>query len=444
MLFPYGDYDKLVIDFNKQTPEFRRTNNQLKMHGVLRRMEPLRLQPVASLEIPERTQLFFSPVYGYNVYDGNMLGLALYNSFIPARNVQWQLAPMYSFNTKQITGLGRVQFYFFPKNSFIKNICWTTSAESFNYDDYKNNSSEKNFPLRFTRFGERIDFTLRNKSERSNVKKLISLRSVPISEEIFGIPDQGVIVDPVGVGIYYNTFFYNQLKFSFEKQQVINPYTFFFSIENIPHTYSSDFNTGIGVLLSTEFTTRINYKKKNDGLGIRFYAEYAPMISNVSGFNTHLTATNGSEDYAFDEAFLARSEQTGFLSHQILMNRGGMKFSNNQLIWGIGDGGNFSATLNLTSTLFLPLPLFAFADFGLASEAKISSSIPYNSFQYDGGIGLNIVPGICTVYLTLLASPDIKLNAFNTDEYNKWYKRYFFTLNFSRLVPMEKLRDLKI
>ncbi len=430
VLFPYGDYDEFAIDYKNETPEFRQKNNQLKMHGILRRMEKLKLQPVVSIENPKRTQIFFSPIAGWNNYDQGMAGLAVYNSFIPSRNFQYQLAPLYSFNTKQMTGIGRLQFYFYPKESEVNKISVNATASTFHFDLFQDSI------FSFERYSTRFDFHLKNESQRSNVKKWLTLRSVLLRKEVFSNIDWGYF----SWEHYFNT----QLKFSFEKQQAINPFAFYINVENIsenPLRYNSFIERGW--LMNVEFNYRINYKKKNDGFGIRFYAEYSPDLSNVHGFNPHLTATQGSDDYGFDEVFLARSESTGFLSHQMMMNRGGMKFSNAQLISPIGGRGVSTIALNLTSTLLIPVPVFAFADFGCSNNSSLTTTF-YKSFQYDGGIGIKIIPDICTVYLTLVSSPDIKLNAFSVPEYDKWYKRYFFTLNFSRIVPFDKIRDLKI
>ncbi len=429
VLFPYGDYDEFVIDYKNETPEFRQKNNQLKMHGILRRMEKLKLQPIVSIENPKRTQLFFSPIAGWNAYDKGMVGLAVYNSFIPSRNFQYQLAPIYSFNTKQMTGIGRLQFYFYLKESEVNKISVNATASTFHYDLLQNSA------FSFQRYSTRVDFYLKNESQRSSVKKWFTLRSVLLRKEVFSNIDWGYFT--------WKHSFNTQLKFSFEKQQVVNPFAFYINVENTSEN-PLRYNTFIerGWLINGEFNCRFNYKKKNDGLGIRFYVDYAPDISSYSSFNPRLTATQGSDDYAFDEVFLARSESTGFLSHQMMMNRGGMKFSNAQLISPIG-GGISTIALNLTSTLLIPFPVFVFADFGYSITDKFTKSF-YKPFQYDGGIGIKIIPEICTVYLTLISSPDIKLNAFSVPEYDKWYKRYFFTLNFSRIVPFDKVRDLKI
>ena len=444
VLFPYGDYDEFVIDYKNETPEFRQKNNQLKMHGILRLMEKLKLQPVVSIENPKRTQLFFSPIAGWNNYDKGMVGLAVYNSFIPSRNFQYQLAPMYSFNTKQMTGIGRLQYFVYLKNSFVKNICFSTNVSSFHYLKYLPEIDLHT--LRFERYAGKIDFKFRNKSSRTNISKTLSILFVHLKKEELNLIS--FIQDSTSTSYTYEIFRTNyslpEIKFSFEKQQSINPYLFIINLKSFfgAGNRLEVFNNS-GIFLKTEFNYRINYKKKGDGFGIRFYADYMLDISNVPGFNPQLAASNGSDDYAFDEVFLARSESTGFLSHQMMMNRGGMKFSNAQLISPIGGRGVSTIALNLTSTLLIPVPVFAFADFGCSNNSSLTTTF-YKSFQYDGGIGIKIIPDICTVYLTLVSSPDIKLNAFSVPEYDKWYKRYFFTLNFSRIVPFDKIRDLKI
>ncbi|MEI7801917.1 MAG: hypothetical protein WCI97_04685, partial [Bacteroidota bacterium] len=425
------------------------------------RTEKLKLQPIVSIENPKRTQLFFSPITGWNNYDKGMVGLAFYNSFIPSTNFHFVLAPMYSFATKQMTGIGRLQYYVYPKSGFIKNICLNaTEIKLFHYNQITLDSiylgnffidSPSDINLSFYKNTIRADLTFKNKNPKSCVKKWLTLQNSYISKQVIGITrfvnDDGSF-SHFQAGIWQVQYNYYQLKFSFEKQQVVNPFSYYFGIENFTPK-DKDFlqrylKIYSGWHLSGEFNCRFNYKRKSDGLGIRLYADYSPDLSNLSGFDPHLTVTPGSDDYAFDEVFLARSEQTGFLAHQIMMNRGGMKFHNpQQLNPGIGTYGQGIIVVNLTTSLIIPLPIFAFADFGY--QFSNPTYYPYKSFQYDGGIGVTVIPDVCTAYLTLFESGDIKLNTFlSSTEYGKWYNRYFFTLNFSKLVPFDKIRNLKI
>ncbi len=87
VLFPEGNYDYFKLDADYNLPETNRQNNYLRRNGILKKMEPLKLQWLASVDNPNRTQLFFTPLSGWNYYDGFTPGLALYNSvFFPKKN----------------------------------------------------------------------------------------------------------------------------------------------------------------------------------------------------------------------------------------------------------------------------------------------------------------------------------------------------------------------
>jgi aminopeptidase N len=82
VLFPEGNYDYFKLDADGNLPETNRNNNFLKRKGLLKKTEPLRLQWLGSIDNPNRTQLFFTPLIGANYYDGFTPGLALYNSVL--------------------------------------------------------------------------------------------------------------------------------------------------------------------------------------------------------------------------------------------------------------------------------------------------------------------------------------------------------------------------
>ena len=64
-----------------------------------------------------------------------MAGLAFYNSFIPSTNFHFVLAPMYSFQTEQINGIGNLQYFIYPKNSFIKSIELNSTSATLSRSD---------------------------------------------------------------------------------------------------------------------------------------------------------------------------------------------------------------------------------------------------------------------------------------------------------------------
>ena len=55
-----------------------------KQEGLFKKIEPIKLQILGSIDHPKKTQVFFLPNYSWNYYDKSLFGLKLYNQFLPS------------------------------------------------------------------------------------------------------------------------------------------------------------------------------------------------------------------------------------------------------------------------------------------------------------------------------------------------------------------------
>ena len=76
---PFSTGDVLRIDANKIITELERKNNTIKSCGLFKKSEKLSLKFLTAVEDPERTQLFYAPVIGFNNYNSVMGGIVLHN-----------------------------------------------------------------------------------------------------------------------------------------------------------------------------------------------------------------------------------------------------------------------------------------------------------------------------------------------------------------------------
>ncbi|HXC07069.1 MAG TPA: M1 family aminopeptidase, partial [Bacteroidia bacterium] len=86
-----GGVDYFMIDYNSDMPEINRDNNIVRTQGILKKVEPLKLQFLGSLDRPDRTQLFWAPVAGWNAYNKFMVGAAIYNNILPQKTFEYTL-----------------------------------------------------------------------------------------------------------------------------------------------------------------------------------------------------------------------------------------------------------------------------------------------------------------------------------------------------------------
>lgn len=106
-----GAIARVVLDSNEEMLEFDRKNNAARTSGLFRRTEPLQVRMLSRLDDPDRTQLFWLPLYAWNEQDKNMVGFGLHNATLPQRDVEWSLMPMYSFHTNRVNGFGRLALH---------------------------------------------------------------------------------------------------------------------------------------------------------------------------------------------------------------------------------------------------------------------------------------------------------------------------------------------
>ncbi|MEP7171329.1 MAG: M1 family metallopeptidase, partial [Bacteroidota bacterium] len=78
--------DKIIIDNNKDIPEINKNNNSIRTIGLLRKTNPFQFHFLGQVENPDKTQIFFIPLVGWNNYNKTMAGIAFYNKFLPHKN----------------------------------------------------------------------------------------------------------------------------------------------------------------------------------------------------------------------------------------------------------------------------------------------------------------------------------------------------------------------
>ena len=66
------------------------------------------------------------PVFGYNIYDGFILGPKVYNKTVLPKGFHYRIEPQYGFRSNTIVGNGSLLIY----RSYLRNICIRSDMES--------------------------------------------------------------------------------------------------------------------------------------------------------------------------------------------------------------------------------------------------------------------------------------------------------------------------
>tara|TARA_Y100000589_G_scaffold332104_1_gene389318 strand:+ start:11002 stop:14034 length:3033 start_codon:yes stop_codon:yes gene_type:complete len=411
--FPNVDYDKLEIDATDEIPEIKQNNNQLNAKGLFKKTEPLKLQFLFSLQNKNKTQLFFTPLLGWNNYDKFMPGIAFYNASIPFKKFEYIVSPMYGTGSGKLNGYANFYYHYYPKSLFheielgIKNAKFT----------YGNNpvttSYIKNAPF--------VRLHFKKSYPRSHSKAYLQYRFININEEqpvFFTLQNN----DGSSTSFYdKNTINYqiNELGIYLKNNDLLSPYS-----ASAVFQYNPDF-----LRLNATANFKFAYRKPGNGLNIRFFVGTFIFNNNANPrFNFGLA---GNTDYTYDLVYLGRTETSGILNQQFYVNDGGFK---NPV--SVAGGNKWLTALNIESST--PIKLIGlYGDVGLvANEIRNNDGDlvdDVSSPVYDAGVSLNLIPKMFQIYFPVIISSD--LNQLSYAE------KIRFTLNIGLIKPIELLRN---
>ncbi len=413
--FLKGDYDKYRIDAQLDIPEINRKNNTLKTKGLLKTIEPLQLHFGLSLENPDKTQLFFTPIAGWNMNDKGMLGMAFYNSVIPSKRFEYVLAPLYAFNSENLNGYLSA-FYNIHPSSIFQNIKVGSNAASFSHRRVNSIQNSTGIEImEYYKIAPSAKFTLKKKRERQFHTILFTLKNNNLFEEeqVWTKQEDGTNKYNLEISNYY----VNQFNLEIRNTHPINPYN-----ANLELQQSDNF-----VKLNLTANLHVAYKKNKTGLDIRIFSGRFLRNNNTDRlFNYGLS---GNTDYLYDNIFLARNtlpNQAGYLSQQFAINDGGFKH-----LTDVGSSNNWITSLNI-STNVLSKHFSLYSSLGWVGLDH-SAERPFES-SHEIGASLNVVPNVFEIYFPLLLTSN-----FNQLTYAEKIR---FTLNLYTLNPYKMFEQI--
>jgi hypothetical protein len=409
--------DAFRIDAEGRMPELYRDDNSIKTKGILKRKEKLRMIFPATLEDPTETQRFYSPIAGWNLYNGAMAGVVLHNVFLPEKKFEYTLAPMFAFKTTDLAGGGDLRYHFYPQKGIFQKITIKTGFSHYAYGIKESRDSlSDDKTLFYSKSDNKIVFQLRNKAPREQIDQYLTLRHVWIEK-----------------GLFYNpgTKEYNHFQ------------TEFLRVNNNPLKASSIKMQLTGndeyFKLSLETKHFIHYNSTKKGFFIRFYTGYlnrSKTNSPEADYRLRSSGNSGLDDYLFDEVFLGRSESSGILSQQFYTADAGLRiptlFYRKADEWMIG--------INLSTTLPGKIPFRLYANISSYNDAK--SAYPESeAISYEAGVELPLIKDIFVVYFPLIWSSDIQ---YVYDQQDWSYGNLIrWELRLTKLNPLEQIRKIK-
>jgi len=447
------DCDAIKIDGGERIPEPRRRNNSIKTSGILRKIEKLQLKVPVEEENPDRTQLYFSPLIGWNNYNKWMFGGTIHNLTLIEKRFEYLVAPLYSPATKSLAGGGRISYHYYLNSSFINKITFSVGASTYAYRHYSEyvDETKQDFSedMAFRKISSSVTLSFLDRKKNPDEYSSITLRHVYVEYELeestlLSNPGDSINIFHLSVATWpSNSYFF---LYNFGNQVKYNPYDFKLMI-------GQTLNLG---LASLEYNQTISFNRKGRGLEYRIFAGFNGEIDDKNFKNPgnvdarfHMNGQKGSksdidgnavayQDYLYDEVFLGRSETSGILSQQFTATQGGLKVATDYK----GQAHTWLSTINLKVPFPGKLPLYFFTDAGVYDQTKVNN--PYKTetiFMFDAGVEVRLIPKVLSVYLPFFYSSNIKdVYEEFPDRYDTYLKKIRFELNLSYLNPFT-LRD---
>ncbi|MCK5677868.1 MAG: aminopeptidase, partial [Flavobacteriaceae bacterium] len=355
---PNKDIDRLSLNYEYLYPELNLRNNWKKLDKKLLN-RPLKFTFFKDVEDPYYNQIFYNLFFGYNFYDGLLLGPDLYNQALFKKKWLFNITPTYGFKSKTLTGSISLFYEYLPQNTSVYRYRAGLVGSKSHYDQ----------DLAFNKFTPFVQIDFNRNSLRDVGGKSLIARYVVVDKEL-----PLVIENPE---IYkYNVF---DIRYGYSKPDIIKDLRYFADFQ-----YSNDFS---------KLSFDIRYRKltdKNRQFDFRMF--FGTFLHNDTESDFFSFALDRPSDYLFDYSYLGRSEDSGIFSQQIIIAEGGFKsifenqFANQWL---------FSTNASIGIWRWVE----AYVDGGFVKNYNENAY-----FRYDTGIRLNFVHNILEVYFPLQSS----------------------------------------
>ncbi len=350
--------------------------------------KPLRLKFGVGVNNPNMKNLYWSPVFGGNFYDGAMLGLALHNGNLPAKNLEWDIAPLYGFKSKTLTGVGDINYHISNKNN---KITLGLAAKRFSFD----NNEKFNATKSYSKLTPSVSIEFGDKPLNKFTHKL-SFRHLIINEDELSFDTSGVFKGKITENSNIN-----ELSYAGLLKNALGNTAFRLAVEQQSYKNGSGDENYLKTTLEVKRSFAYRDKKS---IYVRLFAgSFLSNTGKTSGsfFGARSRGSlglvgRGLNDYRYDDFYLGRNESERLISQQINPNtEGGMKIILPQgSETAIGFSNNFVGALNLKFDMPVDLPLGLklrpYLDLGYFDDTRPEGIRSSTTFLASGGLSLEI------------------------------------------------------
>jgi len=438
------EYDLAKIDPYVWMFESNRDNNSIRPKGLFPKFEKLDFDYFTGVENPNTSQIFWTPIVGWNTHDKWMPGLYLSNFSLPGKKWNYRLMPMFSTEDDVLSGFAKINY-----NHYRQAKLWKTDmgvkAASFGFF--------RNYKYSYNKIKPYVEFNFRPEDLRSHSYSKVEINSNVISfTPRFDQDEQLDLIsnDTTGRRRFHNikNDLFVDVKFETGNKRIIDPHQTKLQFRwgsvsrdivkrdlNLNTNNTRDFNDQFAQV-EFEHTRTISYNIPEKGLEVRLYGGIFLDEPLDAFYGFRLGTQGGRYDYTFDHVVMGRGANEGVYSQQSVLYGPSLKLNGN-----LGAISSWVASCNITVDLPLKGPVQLYADlFTFRNIQRYPNNTAGDKFGYSGGIKLELIPSMFDIYIPLLNSEFIQLSQKNLG-YDKFVEKISFQLNLNLLEP-QKLLEL--
>lgn len=286
------DFNRVVIDANKNIPELSRHNNTWRKKALFHKWEPLKLEFFSGDHEPNRTNMFWTPTIAGNAYDGLMLGTAFHNLGIPLQRFQYLVAPQFGLKSKNLVGIAEALYVVLPKKN-VKQLKIGASLKSFTHPGQ--------FPSRFFGITPYLKVIFGDRSKKNTFFSYAEIKGVW----------QGDFSQ--NLALYQNNYGF-RAKYLFQKEFKNTSFIISPSVTYYEQSTENEEGLDIDRMLRAELNTSFNVKYQLGDMKryLRFNAYIGKnVVSELTTFDSYhqnlsMTGVEGGRDLFLEQYYFNR------------------------------------------------------------------------------------------------------------------------------------------
>ncbi|AII52849.1 M1 family metallopeptidase [Hymenobacter sp. APR13] len=353
----------LVVDPDYLTPQLNRRDDRLKTTGSFRALERIRLRPILSPERWDQAAINWLPVVGANTSDKFMLGAAFYNSPLNVKKFSYLAMPMYSFNQKELNGIGMLNLNILPERITRRAV---VGVQFQRFERYQ--KVEPSLTLSFPH------------SAFNAPQHTVKLANTAIENQDAG-----------------TTSSIQSLEYAFRAGNALYRWDAHAELNYLTPDLANDNLRADAALLRAE-ASYLRYYSPKKTFSVRVFGGAFLNKANDAPF---VIGLSGSPDYRRQTVFLDRQQISPSLAaqqHQFDGRDGAFK------AYLPASSSRWLTTLNLQADLPVT-PFGVFADFGMTKEQnQVAAGRSPQRAYYDAGLSLPLFNKLLSFYLPLAGS----------------------------------------